>query len=138
MLIPYEKILLLNPESKKIFLTQTNNINIFDQFSGIIYKTYEFLDKNLHILNGDYDLKKIKIYDQNEIYTDYKALFKKYNWEIFLIRELNTKIRVHPKPDFINSNTENKLLINFIPVIASNNDVKAYFDVLNYRKDVLN
>jgi hypothetical protein len=136
----YEKIFHPHPKCKKIFITtipSNSTVNIFHNFFDLIYHTFVVIDNNLKIMNKEYDKDLIKIYDRNEQFSDYKSLYIKYGWDIFLINKFIINIINPPKlTTIVDKFSRNNPLISFISVPPSKEDVDTYLKILDYRKEV--
>ncbi len=136
----HEKVFHPHPKCKKIFITtipSNSTVNIFHNFFDLIYHTFVVIDNSLKIMNKAYDKDLIKIYDKNEQFSDYKSLYIKYGWDIFLINKFIMNIINPPKlTTIVDKFSRNNPLISFISVPPMKEDIETYLKILDYRKEV--
>ena len=141
--LDYPKLFDINKQVKKIFFTyipqneKISSVNIHN-FFNLIYFPFVIIDKNLIIFNNGYDSEIIKFYNKKDVETNYKILYKKFGWDIFMINKIPVEISNYLTiSKVIESYTESHILFNFVSISPSNEDIKTYFEILLNKKEVL-
>ena len=95
------------------------------------------MNKNLKIINQGFETELVKFFDKKENDSNYMLLYNRFGWDILLINKFYIEILNQLKiSKIIESYNEHQILINFVSVYPSNEDIKTYFKILDYRREV--